>query len=125
MTRQPPKNYQPVTLKLTEKQREVLDRIVELGEYDGRSDAVRELVLPALNAGVCAINGESTTTIFATWVKGINELNQRMITMKKNASIEQENWDKDWKLPKIKRQDAEPLLPNIVVDEELGKKAYA
>jgi|MDTB01.3.fsa_nt_gb hypothetical protein len=125
MTRKPPLNYQTVTIKLTEKQTDVLDQIVDLGEYDGRSDAVRELVLPALNAGVCAINGESTTTIFATWVKGIHELNQRMKTMKKNASKEQANWDKDWKLPKVKRQDAEPLLPHIVVDPEHGKKAFA
>lgn len=125
MTRKPPLKYKPVTVKLTEKHREVLDRIVELGEYDGKSDAIRELVLPALNAGVCAINGESTATIFATWVKGIQELNLRMKTMKKNASVEQENWDKTWKLPKVKRQDAEPLLPHIVVDTEHGKKAFA
>ena len=125
MTRQPPKNYEFIGLRLTKKQTEVLDRIVELGEYDGRSDAVRELVLPALNAGVCAINGESTTTIFATWVKGIYELNQRMKTMEKNASKEQANWDKTWKLPKVKRQDAEILIPGIVVDPEHGKKAFA
>ena len=122
MTRKSPLNYQTVTIKLTEKQTDVLDRIVELGEYDGRSDAIRELVLPALNAGVCAINGEGPTTIFTTWIKGIYELNSRMMTMKKNASVEQANWDKDWKLPKVKRKEVDSLLPDLVVDMDYGKR---
>ena len=122
MTRKPPLNYQTVTIKLTEKQTDVLDRIVELGEYDGRSDAIRELVLPALNAGVCAINGEGPTTIFTTWIKGIHQLNSRMMTMKKNASVEQANWDKDWKLPKVKRKEVDSLLPDLVVDMDYGKR---
>tara|TARA_A100001015_G_scaffold319112_1_gene441034 strand:- start:363 stop:701 length:339 start_codon:yes stop_codon:yes gene_type:complete len=45
-----------VPVKLNREQIAVLDRIVELGEFNGRSHAIRELLLPALETGRVAIN---------------------------------------------------------------------
>ena len=44
-----------VGIRMTKEQANVLDRVVELGGFKGRSEACRELLLPALDAGAEAI----------------------------------------------------------------------
>ena len=98
------RSQKPVTIKLNERQIEVLDRIVELGEFNGRSHAMRELLLPALNAGVTAMEKGSLRAM-VTWVKGIDGLNQRMRNIEKNAlKGKQETLDMELGLPPIEVQ---------------------
>ena len=98
------RSQKPITIKLNEKQIEVLDRIVELGEFNGRSHAMRELLLPALNAGVTAMEKGSLRAM-VTWVKGIDGLNQRMRNIEKNAlKGKQETLDMELGLPPIEVQ---------------------
>ena len=98
------RSQKPITIKLNERQIEVLDRIVELGEFNGRSHAMRELLLPALNAGVTAMEKGSLRAM-VTWVKGIDGLNQRMRNIEKNAlKGKQETLDMELGLPPIEVQ---------------------
>ena len=48
-------SQKPITVKLNREQIAVLDRVAELGEFNGRSHAIRELLLPALDAGAEAM----------------------------------------------------------------------
>ena len=50
------RTQKPITVKLNDQHLQVLDRIVELGEFNGRSHAIRSLLMPALVAGATAIN---------------------------------------------------------------------
>jgi Arc/MetJ-type ribon-helix-helix transcriptional regulator len=93
-----------VPIKLNQDQIAVLDKVVELGEFQGRSHAIRELVLPALNAGVTAMN-QGSLRAMVTWVKEIDGLNQRMKTIEKNSlKGKQEDMDMDLGLPPIEVQ---------------------
>ena len=67
------RSQKPVTIKLNQDQINVLDKVVEFGEFNGRSHAVRMLLLPALNAGVTAMNKGSLRAM-VTWVQEIDGL---------------------------------------------------
>ena len=98
------RSQKPITIKLNEQQIDVLDRIVKLGEFNGRSHAMRELLVPALNAGVTAINKGSLRAM-VTWVQEIDKLNQRMKLIEKNSlKGEQEDMDLELGLPPIELQ---------------------
>ena len=98
------RSQKPVVVKLNQEQINVLDRMVELGEFNGRSHAVRELILPALNAGVTAMNKNSLLAM-VTWVKGIDGLNKRMVLIEKNSlKGKQEDLDMELRLPPIEVQ---------------------
>lgn len=98
------RSQKPVVVKLNQEQIDVLDRMVELGEFNGRSHAVRELILPALNAGVTAMTKNSLLAM-VTWVKGIDGLNQRMALIEKNSlKGKQEDLDMELGLPPIEVQ---------------------
>ena len=98
------RSQKPVVVKLNHEQINVLDRIVELGEFNGRSHAVRELILPALNAGVTAMN-KNYLLAMVTWVKGIDGLNKRMVLIEKNSlKGKQEDFDMELGLPPIEVQ---------------------
>lgn len=98
------RSQKPVVVKLNQEQINVLDRMVELGEFNGRSHAVRELILPALNAGVTAMNKNSLLAM-VTWVKGIDGLNKRMVLIEKNSlKGKQEDLDMELGLPPIEVQ---------------------
>lgn len=98
------RSQKPVVVKLNQEQIDVLDRMVELGEFNGRSHAVRELILPALNAGVTAMTKNSLMAM-VTWVKGIDGLNKRMVLIEKNSlKGKQEDLDMELGLPPIEVQ---------------------
>lgn len=98
------RSQKPITIKLNEQQIDVLDRIVKLGEFNGRSHAMRELLVPALNAGVTAINKGSLRAM-VTWVQEIDKLNQRMKLIEKNSlKGKQEDMDMELGLPPIELQ---------------------
>ena len=98
------RSQKPITIKLNQDQITVLDKVVELGEFNGRSHAMRELLLPALNAGVTAMN-QGSLRAMVTWVKEIDGLNQRMKTIEKNSlKGKQEDMDMDLGLPPIEVQ---------------------
>jgi Arc/MetJ-type ribon-helix-helix transcriptional regulator len=98
------RSQKPITIKLNEQQIDVLDRIVKLGEFNGRSHAMRELLVPSLNAGVTAINKGSLRAM-VTWVQEIDKLNQRMKLIEKNSlKGKQEDMDMELGLPPIELQ---------------------
>ena len=99
-----PRSQKPITIKLKQEQIDALDRIVELGEFNGRSHALREMLLPALNAGVTAMTSNSLMAM-VTWVKGIDGLNQRMALIEKNSlKGKQEDLDMELGLPPLEVQ---------------------
>ena len=76
-----------ITVKLNKEQIAVLDRVVELGEFNGRSHAIRELLLPALEVGRVAINELSFGSTKAIYKYGV-EMKQfidRIETINKNS----------------------------------------
>lgn len=98
------RSQKPVTIKLNQDQISVLDKIVELGEFNGRSHAMRMLLVPALNAGVTAMNKGSLRAM-VTWVQEIDGLNQRMKLIEKNSlKGKQEDMDMELGLPPIEVQ---------------------
>ena len=99
-----PRSQKVVPIKLNQEQIALLDRIVELGEFNGRSHAIRELLLPALNAGAVGMNRGYLRAI-QTWIEGIDGLTQRMKTIEKNSyKGKQEDMDMDLGLPPIEVQ---------------------
>ena len=95
------RSQKPITIKLNQDQITVLDKVVEFGEFNGRSHAMRELLLPALNAGVTAMNHGSLRAM-VTWVKEIDGLHQRMKTIEQNSlKGKQEDMDMDLGLPPL------------------------
>ena len=78
-------SQKPVVVKLNKEQIAVLDMVVANGDYNGRSHAIRELLLPALNAGVTAMNTGSGTRAMYTWIKEMKKLTKRMDDVAKNA----------------------------------------
>jgi Arc/MetJ-type ribon-helix-helix transcriptional regulator len=78
-------SQKPVVVKLNKEQIAVLDMVVANGDYNGRSHAIRELLLPALNAGVTAMNTGSGGRAMITWIKEMKKLTKRMDDVAKNA----------------------------------------
>jgi len=74
-----------VAVKLNKQQIEVLDRLVENGEFEGRSHAIRELLLPALQAGIVAMNTGSGLKGIFRYGREIKKLNDRYDKMAKNG----------------------------------------
>ena len=74
-----------VGLKLSKEQCNVLDRIVELGEFNGRSHAVRELLLPALDAGAEAMKTGKGYQGLLTYAMLMKKLVHHFDTIAKNA----------------------------------------
>lgn len=108
------RQQKPITVKLNKEQLIVLDRIVELGEFNGRSHAIREMLLPGLEAGRVAINetfAGKAKSAFA-YKKAWQNFTDRMDTINKNAK----------QLPRDSKGQAlmdidgnhEQLLPEIV-----------
>jgi metal-responsive CopG/Arc/MetJ family transcriptional regulator len=78
-------SQKPITVKLNKEQILVLDRIVENGEFNGRSHALRELVLPALQAGVVAMNTGKGWRGMYTYGVEIKKLSKKMDAVAKNS----------------------------------------
>ena len=78
-------SQKPVTIKLNKEQIAVLDLVVKNGEFSGRSHAIRELLLPALNAGVTAINTGSGGRAMLTWIKEMKKLTKHMDKVADNS----------------------------------------
>ena len=94
-----------VPIKLSHSQIDVLAKIVEYGEFNGRSPAIRELVVPALNAGVTAMNSESYWKAMKTWIEEMENLSGRMKLIAVNCKKgKQEDFDMDLNLPPIEVQ---------------------
>lgn len=76
-----------IPIKLNKEQIAVLDAIVDLGEFNGRSHAIRELVIPALEAGRVAINesvGGKAKALFK-YGTSMKNLSDRMEKIHDNA----------------------------------------
>lgn len=80
------RSQKPVVVKLNIQQIEVLDRVVELGDFNGRSHAVRELLLPALEAGVVAMQTQSTAKGTWEYLKKMKRLNKHFEKMARNST---------------------------------------
>ena len=76
-----------VAVKLNKEQIALLDRIVELGEFEGRSHAIREFLLPTLEAGRVAINETLGGKGKAIWKYGVEmkKFGDRMERIHENA----------------------------------------
>ena len=74
-----------VAVKLNKEQIAVLDQIVENGEFNGRSHALRELVMPALLAGVTAMNSGSKAKALLNYGREIKKLADRFDAIAKNS----------------------------------------
>ena len=96
-----------IGLKLSKEQTNVLDRVVELGEFNGRSHAVRELLLPALDAGAEAMKTGKGYQGVLTYAVLMRKLIKHFDTIAKNS--------KDLRLPDDQTQLDIPNLP-----KELG-----
>ena len=91
-----------VPIKLNQAQIDALDRIVQLGEFNGRSHAMRELLLPALNAGQVAVKSQSKLKAMATWLSEMEKLNHRFDAIAKNSiKNSQGDFEMDLDLPPL------------------------
>ena len=74
-----------VAVKLNKEQIAVLDRIVELGEFNGRSHAIRELVMPALEAGCVAVNERSQAKALFKYGRSMKTFSDRLGKIAENS----------------------------------------
>jgi len=79
------RSQKPVVVKLNEEQIKALDLFVELGEFNGRSHALREMCLPILEAAMEVAGGKSTIKSAIKMTKAMHHLNKRMQAVAKNA----------------------------------------
>ena len=99
------RSQRPIIVKLNHDQIDVLDKVVEYGEFNGRSHALRELVLPALNAGVSAMNSGSRIKAMYVWIKEMETMTNRMDNIAKNSQKgKQEDFDLDLDIPPMEVQ---------------------
>ena len=75
----------PITVKLNRDQIAVLDRVAELGEFNGRSHAIRELLLPALDAGAEAMKTGKGYQGLLTYAVLLKKLIHHFDTIAKNS----------------------------------------
>ena len=101
------RSQKPITIKLNQQQIDVVDAMVKHGEFDGRSHAIREMVLPALNATVTAMDSGSTIKAMHTWIKEMEKMTKRMDSIARNAQKDkQQDFEMDLNLPPI---DVQPV----------------
>ena len=100
-------SQKPITVKLNREQLAVLDRVSELGEFNGRSHAIRELLLPALDAGAEAMKTGKGYQGVLTYAVLMKKLIKHFDKIAKNS--------KDLRLPDDQTQLDFPNLP-----KELG-----
>ena len=104
-------SQKPITVKLNRDQIAVLDRIAELGEFNGRSHAIRELLLPALDAGAEAMKTGKGYQALLTYAVLMKKLITHFDAIAKNS--------KDLRLPDDQTQLDIPDLP-----KELGIEPF-
>mgnify|MGYP000195883072 FL=1 len=63
---------------MTHDQIAVIDRIVENGNYANRSEACRDLLMPALRAGMVAMQTGNTSSALTTYWKEMNLMRKKM-----------------------------------------------
>ena len=94
-----------IPIKLNQRQIDVVDALVKHGEFNGRSHAIREMVLPALNATVTAMESGSSLKAMHTWIKEMEKLTKRMDAVARNSQKgKQEDFEMDLNLPPIEVQ---------------------
>jgi Arc/MetJ-type ribon-helix-helix transcriptional regulator len=109
-----------VNVRLTPEMIEALDRIVEVGEYNDRSDVIREWSLVLIEAVLVANSSKKAWKGAWEILKGLNRVNERFAKIAKKA---QENAQQDL----LKEQDPaylEPLercLARQAMREELAR----
>ena len=109
-------NQKVVPVKLNREQIAILDAIVEHGEFNGRSHAIRELLVPALEAGRVAINEATSFNGHATalmkYGSSMKALSNRIGTVRENAKKLQRDSKGQINIP---LGDAnEELFPNVI-----------
>ena len=108
------RTQKPITVKLNKEQLIVLNRIVELGEFNGRSHAIREMLLLAHEAGRVAINETFNGKMRAgfAYQRAWKNFSERMDTVNRNAK----ELPRDAKGQAVIDLDGiqEELLPEIV-----------
>ena len=75
----------PITLRMTPSQLDALDRLVELGDFDGRSHAIREMCMTYVLA--CEKVMTTGKVYKGTWefFRGVMAMNERMDKVLKNS----------------------------------------
>ena len=96
-----------ISVKLSKDQVAVLDRVSELGEFNGRSHAIRELILPALDAGAEAMITGKTWQAMLKYAVLMKKLNHHFDKIAENS--------KDLRLP-----DGQTQLDIKGLPRELG-----
>lgn len=74
-----------IAVRVTQSECDALDRLTYLGDYEGRSDAGRALMLPYLHAMTEVMEGASSLSAGLHATKGMIELNKRL------AEVERQN----------------------------------
>ena len=82
------RSQQPISLKLTQPQKDALDQIVEAGKFNGRSHAIREMCMTYIKA--IEETNRTGKVYKGTWefFKGVMSFNERLEIIK-NANDEQ------------------------------------
>ena len=70
---------------MTHDQIAVIDRIVENGKYANRSEACRDLLMPALRAGMVAMQTGNTSSALTTYWKEMNLMRKKMDEIATNS----------------------------------------
>ena len=99
-----------IAVKLNREQIEILDRLVENGGFNGRSHAAREFLLPAMQAGIVAMNTGSGLKGMFKYQREIKNLASRYDKMAKNA--------KEFKEASRQQQIDLEGVPKIVISLE-------
>lgn len=79
-------SQKPIAVKLNKEQIDALDHIVEMGKYNGRSHAIREMSMTYIQAIQKTL--ETGKTWQGTWefFKGVMAMNERLDIIQKHAT---------------------------------------
>ena len=77
-----------IAIRLTYAECDALDRLTYLGDYEGRSDAGRALMLPYLQAMIEVMDGKSSITAAVHATQGMFALNTRLAEVERQQAKE-------------------------------------
>ncbi len=81
----PSKTTSVITIRMSNEHIHVLDRIVENGDFESRTEACRALLLPALKAGAVAMETGVGWKGMATYAMEIRALSKKMDVVAENS----------------------------------------
>ena len=84
-------SQKPIAVKLNKEQIDALDHLVEMGKYNGRSHAIREMSMTYIQAIATTLETGKTWKGTYEFFKGVMAMNERLAIIQKHATRSQQS----------------------------------